>query len=239
MNIEISSPVPKSMKNEVMKSFNHKSVFVSVESSGKVIKAYRVTENDKLKIGSFMMLQDDEEPYVVRIPGYNGRISLFFSDDVRVWRDKTIFNYRPIDIQTIDIDYESNPQASFTYNFLGPGNIQISSKSLNSSIKVSTEVAKSYLTGFASVSFLKQVAPRSKAIFDSLKKQQPFCEIQVKNVVNKINVVKTYRIPVHGKQGEFDPNWMYAVIQNDTVPVIIKYVDFDPIMKEYSDFVKK
>jgi hypothetical protein len=227
------------MKQEVLKSFNHRSILVSIESSGNVIKAYRLTENDNLKIGSFMMLRGDEEPYVVRIPGYDGRISLLFSTDVKVWRDKTIFQYRPADILSIEVDYNSNPRASFGYYFFRPDNIQIKSKSLNQSVTISKEKARDYLNHFASVSFVDQITKGTKAIFDSLKILQPYCEIQVKNIANQINMVKTYRISIPGQHGGFNPNFMYAVIQNDTIPVIIKYVDFDPIMKEYNDFASR
>jgi len=236
-NLEISSPVPKSAKKDVLASFGHKSIAVTIESSDKVLKAFRVAENDSLKLGSFMMLKDDDEPYIVRIPGYEGRISMLFPAQAQIWRDKTIFSYRPGDILSIDVTYQDNPTASFEYAFFGPNQIQIASKKLNKSVKISREIAKNYLTGFASVSYLEQMDNQAKTLIDSLKHQQPYCEIRVKNTENQMNVVKTYRIPVPRQQGKFNPDKMYAVIQNDTVPVLIKYIDFDPIMKEYNDFV--
>jgi len=236
-NLEINSPVPKSFKKDVLASFNRKSISVVIESSDKMLKSFRISENDSLKLGSFMMLQDDEEPYIVRITGFDGHLSMLFPSQTKVWRDKAIFRYRPGDILSIDVTYQANPKASFVYSFFGPNDIQIVSKNLNKSVKINRETAKNYLAGFASVSFVEQLDNHAKNLLDSLNQQHPYCEINVKNIENKISILKTYRIPLAGQNGKFNPDKMYAVIQKDTVPVLIKYIDFDPIMKEYNDFV--
>jgi hypothetical protein len=235
-NLEINSPVPKSARNEVLNNFIHKSVFVKIESADHVLKSYRITEEDSMKLGSIMMLKDDEEPYVVHLRGFNGRISMFFPVDAKIWRDKTIFSYKPGDILSVAVEYPDNPRASFIYSFFGNDNIQVKSKSLNQSIKISRETAKNYLAGFASVSYLETLDNQSKLLFDSLKNQHPYCEIQVKNTTNQVNTLLAYRIPMSQQKGKFNVDKMYAVIQSDTVPVVIKYIDFDPIMKDYSDF---
>ncbi len=235
-NLEINSPVPKSAKKDVSNSFSHQSVFVTIESGSRLLKAYRITEEDSMKLGSVMMLKDDEEPYVVHLPGFDGRISMLLPIDAQIWRDKTIFQYKPGDVLSVEVEYPDNPQASFVYSFFGFDNLEIKSKTLNKSIKISRDAAKNYLTSFASVSYVEQVNKQSKLLFDSLKNQHPYCEIRVKNTSNEINTVKTYRIPIAFEKGKFNYDKMYAVIQKDTVPVLIKYVDFDPIMKGYSDF---
>jgi hypothetical protein len=240
MNLEIKSPIPNSMEKQILQSFNNNVLTVSVESSGKELIAYRIAENNEIKIGSFMMLKDDNEPYVVKIPGYDGRISKLFPCDLQFWRDKTIFRYRPGDVLSVEVNYPDKPISSFVYQFVGAGRIQI--KPLNNNnkpININKETARAFLINFASVSFMEQVKARSHAIFDSLSHQKPYCEIRVTNAATNVNILKTYWIPVHGKKEKFDLYRMYAVHQNDTVPVIVKYTDFDPIMKEYSDFLHK
>jgi hypothetical protein len=235
-SLEINSPVPKSAKKEVLNSFSQHSVFVNIESGTRLLKAYRITEEDSMKLGSVMMLREDDEPYVVHLPGFDGRISMLLPLEAQIWRAKTIFQYKPGDILSVNVEYPDNPQASFVYSFFGFDNLEIKSQALNKSIKISRDAAKNYLIGFASVSYIEQVTKQSKLLFDSLKNQHPYCEIKVKNASNEINTVKTYRIPIAKEKGKFNFDKMYAVIQNDTVPVLIKYVDFDPVMKIYSDF---
>ncbi|HEY4788711.1 MAG TPA: hypothetical protein VIH57_21820 [Bacteroidales bacterium] len=233
---EISAPVAKSMKNAVLKSFKKNAVTVVIESYSKVLKAYQITDNDSLKVGTFMMLRNDNEPYLIHVPGFDGRISKLFPCDLQLWRDKVIFRYGPADIQSIEVDYPANPGESFRYEFLGFNDIEIQSLKGDKKIKISKNAARVYLMNFTSVPYEKPVESRAKEIFDSLRTQKPYCQIEVKNAVNQLNILKAYRISVGSGSGEFDLNRMYAVHQNDTLPLFIKYVEFDPIMKEFSDF---
>jgi len=237
MRFEVNAPVSNSMKPAVLKSFKKEAITIMVESSGKLIRAYRITENDSLKVGSFMMLKDDNDPYLVHVAGYNGRLSKLFPCDMQFWRDKVIFRYRPQDVLSIQVDYPAKPQASFTYQFLGPNDIEIKSTKEKSAIKISKDVARIYLMNFASVPYETQLRYRVNDIYDSLYHQKPYCEIRITNASNQVNKLRTYQIPVSGQKGRFDIYRMYAVHQNDTVPIIIRYADFDPIMKEYSDFL--
>lgn len=233
---EIGAPVSKTMKSAVTKSFEKGALSVEIESSGKVLKAYLIVEDIHSKVGSFMMLRGDDQPYLVKLPGYDGRITKLFPCNQQFWRDNIIFRYSPADILSVDVDYPANSKASFVYQFKGPNGLEIRSKQDNKTVKISKEAARNYLIGFASVSFEMQVRSRSKEIFDSLNHTKPYCQIQVKNAGNQINIIKTYRIAVRSQSSGFDVNRMYAVHQNDTIPVIIKYIDFDPIMKEFDDF---
>jgi hypothetical protein len=236
MNLEIQAPVPNSMKKGALQRFHEKFVHVSVESGGQTLKSYRITENGGMKIGSIMMLAGDKEPYVVKVTGYDGHLSPLFITDPKFWRDKAIFRYQPADILSVEIKYPDHPEASFVYNFQGFGNISVRSLAGNRSVKISKQTARDFLLNFASVLYESMVETRTKQIFDSLSRQKPSCEITIKNAGNQDRKVKTYRIPVQHQEEPFDLNRMYAVLQNDTVPVVVKYTDFDPIMKQYSDF---
>jgi hypothetical protein len=235
MNLEIQAPVPGSMKKEALQGFDKTSVRVLVESQGKTLKSYRITENNGLKIGSVMKLENDNEPYVVKVTGYDGHVSPLFITTPEFWRDKVIFRYSPADIASVEIKYPDHPEASFVYNFQGFDNISIRSLD-NKALKISRETARAFLLNFASVSYESAVKKRAGEIFDSLSMQKPSCEITIKNMQNQERKVKTYRISTTNRKEPFDLNRMYAILQNDTVPVLIKYADFDPIMKQYGDF---
>jgi hypothetical protein len=237
MNMEIDSPVPVSMKKDIHRSFEHKNISVTIESSAGIMKSYEITENDSLKVGSFVRLAGEEDSYLVRVVGYNGRISALFPFNPQFWRDKTIFSYRPADIVSLEVRYPGKPKASFAYHFLGPNRLEIKSLTENKSVNIPKDLARMYLLNYSSVNYERQVNSRAKEIMDSLQHQKPYCEIRVKNVINQEYMVRTYQIPVHGASGKFDIYKMYAVPQNDTVPLMVKFSDFDPIMKEYNDFV--
>lgn len=236
MNLEIKSPVANSLKKAVMNNFGKKAVTVSIESDNKTINAYQITEDDSLRTGSYMMLKGNDEAYLMQVPGFNGRISMLFPCDLQFWRDKTIFKYSPADVLSVSVSYPSRPKASFVYQFVNFNTIEVRSGDGKEVTKIGKETARAYLLNFASVPYEAQVKHRAKQIFDSLHTAKPYCQIQVKTAENEVNVVRTYQIPVQSHDGKFDLNRMYAVHQNDTVPVYVKYADFDPIMKEYADF---
>jgi hypothetical protein len=238
-SIEVSSPVPKSMMNDVLDGFNGRVVSVTIESSGQVIKAFRIAENDSLQIGSFAMLTGDNVPYVVRMAGYDGHVSKLFPIEPLFWRDKMLFSYRLSDILSVEVEYLQHPENSFAYQFLGPGDLKIKSLATNKTIPIDKARARDYLLNFSSLPFQVAEMMPFKINYDSLIFQKPFCEIKVKNTGNQIKTVKTYRMPDLKKSGSYDINFMYALVQDDKMPVIVKYIDLDPIMRKYSDFVSK
>jgi hypothetical protein len=234
--LEISSPVSKTMNDEVTKSFTTDALSVTVESSGEVIKSYRISESDSLRIGSLAILSGDNTPYVVHLTGYDGRITRLFPVDSQFWRDKTLFSYRPADVLSIDVDYSLNPENSFTYQFFGPGDMKIKSLSNNQSVTIDKSKALNFLRNFSSVPFRLVDSKNSTILFDSLNNQKPFCEIKVKDTGNQLKVVKLYQIRDVKNPGRFNVNFMYALVQDDKVPVVVKYIDLDPIMRKFSDF---
>jgi hypothetical protein len=237
--LEVSSPVSRSMNEAVLNSFKTGSVTVTAETSGQVVKSYRISENDSLGIGTFAMLSGDHTPYMIRLMGYNGPITRLFPVNPLFWRDKTIFSYRPADILSIETQYPFHPEYSFDYQFFGPKEIKIKSEINHQAITIDKNTARNYLLGFSSVLFQLIEPERAKVIYDSLILQKPFCEIKVKDTGNRIKDVRAFRIPDPKKSGSFNVNFMYALIQDDKIPVIVKYIDFDLIMRKFQDFASK
>jgi len=50
--------------------------------------------------------------------------------------------------------------------------------------------------------------------------------------------MQAFRIPVPGGTG-YDVNRYLALPAGDSLPLVVKYSDTDPIMKSYRDFLKK
>lgn len=236
MQIEIQSPVPKNKQTAALNTINKNAVKVLIGSDNKTIKSFWIADNDSLQIGSLAKLDDDDEAYIASIPKFEGKLSLLFHTDPKMWRDKSIFRYRPSEIQSIKVMYPDNPKASFMYEFKDFNNILIKSLNTENVINIDKETARGFLMNFSSLSYERPVIKRTRELMDSLNTQKPLCEIVVRNSEDKENKMSIYRIPAGVKKQYFDLNRVYAVIQNDTVPVIVKYTDIDPITKEFADF---
>ena len=237
-HFQISAPVPRKLKKEILQEMNDSATIVSIVSAGDVIKKYRIMDSNALQEGSVAMIDGENDPYVVNTAGFGGRPTVFFTTNTLVWRDRTIFHYTPDEIMAIEINYPDKVSSSFALSFLGDRNILLRSLATNKITKVQKDKAIQFLLNFRSVPFHWIFPEPVKSINDSISHKIPYCEIKVKNVDNQITLVKTFRIPAKDKPGEFNMDKMYAQFQDDSIPVIVKYIDIDPIMKEYADFAK-
>ncbi len=234
--IEVNTPAPKALKNDLISQYTSQPLQVVFFWGNKKPQTLRIVESDSLIQSSVMFTEEENDPYLVKIPSFSGRISLLFPTNPFLFRDKTIFRYQPYEILYVKVEYPSAPDKSFILNVADPSNIQLQQLNGKGRQQVLKEKAVQYMTGFSNVGFefIKETQPFHKA--DSLGKIQPSCIIEVKNVVNQVNQIRTYPIAVKGKGNGFDLHKMYAVIQNDSVPVTVKYADFDLIMKEFGSF---
>lgn len=234
--IEVNTPAPKALKNDLIRQYTSQPLQVVFYRGNKKPQTLRIVESDSLIQSSVMFTEEENDPYLAKIPGFDGRLSLLFPTNPFLFRDKTIFRYQPYEILYVKVEYPSAPDKSFILNVADPSNIQLLQLNGKGRQQVSKEKAVQYMSGFNNVGFefIKEAQPFHKA--DSLGKIQPACIIEVKNVVNQITQIRTYPIAVKGKGNGFDLYKMYAVIQNDSVPVTVKYADFDLIMKEFGSF---
>lgn len=236
--LEIGSPVPNSFRDRVMNSFSRNSTQVLIKSENGREKKFWVADDDSLTIGSFIMDKKDVDPYVAHIPGYNGPLSLLFIVNADRWRENFVFRLPDYDILSVEVAYAETPAESFLLDVTNPAKATLNSLTGNRQLKLDKEKLSDYLMRFSQVPYETISYPMSKEIYDSIKSIRPYCTITLKSIDKQLYKVKTYRINLPGLTKEVDLFKMYAVIQNDSLASIVKYSDFDPIMKEFDDFAR-
>lgn len=237
MNFEVTAPVPKSNLSMVLAKLHNDPITVEIISfDNKVLKKYYVADGDSLHTGSYMLLDGQDKPYVVHLPGFDSRLSMIFNTDPFIWRDRVAFSYQPGQILSVEINYPAQKEASFTLNARSGNQLEVQSTATKAVKKISQDEARTFLMNFAQIPFDWIYTGGLRAISDSLSHQTPFCEIRIKDINNKINLLRTYRIPVAKGVGSFNMDRMYAFQQNDSIPVFVKFVSLDPILKTFSDF---
>lgn len=235
VNLNISSVVSANEKKEILNHMKDSAIEVCITSNTHNVKKFKLIDSPELNGETIALLYGEEEPYIVHYSGFEKPLSYIFTTNIFVWRDRSVFRYTPQEIISLQIDYFQNKESSFRINFddsklsLYPQNSDIKSK-------VAQNKLINYLMNFKDIPFHWIVPERIKFIHDSLENVTPFCSIQIKDIDNKVNKVSLYRIQ-SSRTASFDLNKMYAQFQDDSIPVIIKYVDIDPILKEYSDFL--
>jgi hypothetical protein len=80
---------------------------------GKAVKTYYVGGVTNDELGTILMMEGSEQPYVVHIPGFVGQIRLRFLLGDDNWRDKAIFKEKPEEIQSLSVEYPQRKNESF------------------------------------------------------------------------------------------------------------------------------
>ncbi len=83
------------------------------DASGDKIKGYYVGGAGPGEFGTFMILEDAEQPYVVELPYWDGNVSVRYSYAGDEWRDKALFRAEPEDIRSLSIAYPKQKNQSF------------------------------------------------------------------------------------------------------------------------------
>jgi len=90
--MRIKSPIARSALPNIIKRMAIQNTKIEVFQKYKKIKTIYIGGETQDQLGTFMMIEGAQEPYIVHIPGFNGYLSSRFSCKEHVWRSKQIFN---------------------------------------------------------------------------------------------------------------------------------------------------
>ncbi len=112
--IRLQSRPAQSMIPNMIKTLSTKSTKVELyDKNDKVLKSFYVGGVTPNELGTFMILEGSDNPYIMEIP--YAHVSLkqrFFTGDHK-WRDKTLVEYNPKDILSVSAEYPKRKNKSF------------------------------------------------------------------------------------------------------------------------------
>ena len=112
--LTVQSTSTQAAQEHMVKTLASEGIKVEIyDKKGAKMKCYYVggvTNNEK---GTYMILENAEQPYVVHIPSFVGqlRVRYFLGDDE--WRDRSVFHEKPEQIQSIAVEYPQRKNESF------------------------------------------------------------------------------------------------------------------------------
>jgi Domain of unknown function (DUF4340) len=80
---------------------------------GKPMKTYYIGGVTNDENGTIMIMEGSEHPYVMHIPSFIGSLRVRYLLGDEAWRDRTVFNEKPEDIQEIRVEYPQRKSESF------------------------------------------------------------------------------------------------------------------------------
>ena len=248
-NLEVKSPVARAARENVIKRLATGAVKVEIyqNNDDEPDKVYYVGGATQDKYGTYMLLENSSEPFIMNIPYFSGYLSTRYNIDEYEWRDKMVFNYQFKDIANITVKYPQDNAHSFAITNIGNWNYTL--RLLQNEeliVNYDTTNLNIYLTLFQNVQFESFVRKMDKAYLDSIVSYPPVCIMTVSDMSGKTTKLRVFLKPVpkggfdiDGTPIEYDIDRMYALIDDEREFVTIQYYVFDKLFLTIDNFQKK
>lgn len=239
--IRILTPVAKKYRDQLKQSIQEHSINICIYQKQKLIKSFYVCKDSiEGTTKAYIAKKQKGKLFEVYIPEQLGNVADLFVLREYFWRDNLVFNTSYQVIKSIEINYPQKPTESFTITNVKNKKIVINSI-LSTNEKEITDLKKvfHYFSLFTNLRY-EIFADKENSKVDSILKTQATNIISLHTFSGKKLEIKTFKIPTknkideNGKQIDYDLNVLLALI-NNTDPVIIKYINIDPLLvtKEY------
>ncbi len=219
--VEVKRPVAQKIAESVSSRIETQGVEVRLFVEEKLVRAFNVGGNDS-KTESYIM-DAENGPYVMAIPGYRVYAAGVFEVDAVGWRDKRIFNFSWRNFKGLECTLTSNTEESFMVGISENG-FDI----IDATFKTDTTKLNDYLDAVSLLTANQLLAPGTNDLYDSLTKSPPSVSIKVFDVGNNIYSLDIYE-PLPG-----DPNVVSKT--GDGVLSIFTRQQVSPVLKNRSYF---
>ena len=255
--LAVKAPVSKSIYNTVIKRLASSSVKVEIYQMTprinifnwiklfpheKRTRVYYVGSATPDNMGSFMLMEDSDTPFVVYLPGFRGYVSARFTAYVSDWRDHTIFAKKPAQIKTIQVEFPGESFESFRIDKFGDSDLKLQQLS-NAHIYDGFDTSRviDFINAFRNIRFEESFQNIDFGHKDSIVAQTPVNIITLIDTEGNTQKVSTYRRQnIDGQkdlEGNFQP-WdvdrLYAVNEDSDELLLVQYFVFDPITRPLS-----
>jgi len=213
----------------------------------KLTKVYYVGGPIQSNRGSYMIMEHSSVPFVVYLPGLRGFVTPIYSPIEKYWRDYSIFKKSIQQIESVRMEFPSDPENSFEIKKDANMNMQFISLDDNQPVPLfDTLKVMNFLASFRNINFealLNDLEPRRK---DSILAMTPYCIISLTDISRSTQSIKIYRKGAFpGEMDDFrtpapyDLDRLYALVNDGKDFTLIQYFVFDKILRPKSFFLKQ
>lgn len=241
--VQVKAPLAKAAFNNIIKRMATKSVKIEIYQNNDLVKTYYVGGPNQESNGTYMMIENSATPFITHIEGFEGYLTPRYFVEEYLWRDRSIFNLKPFDIQKITLNNFEDPKQSFEIKALPENKFEVNSPFFKKPLEnYDTLALRQYLLAFQNINYEAIVYDYSKEKIDSVIRSQPVFELSVTDKKNVKTSIKAFYIKAQagtenedGTVRKWDIDRLYALIDNENL-VFIQYFSFDPLLKKISYF---
>lgn len=251
-DLRIQLPIPESMHNTAMGILASVGIKTEIYAGDQLIQTLYVGSETPDKTGTFMLLEGEDEPYSIHIPGFVGFLTpRFFLSEIK-WRNKLLFDIPYHQLQQVEITYPGNPSHSFQYDYALFNSLGKILNAAKRPVDADTQQVKYFAHAFLQkyVEGYYEDSTFTPAERDSLFQLNPYCIIRYRtfNEKEKDFTVTLYYKPLGGRTKErydeqgrlldIDPEKFYARI--DGIPQVASVQEYAlrPILRKAGELIR-
>jgi hypothetical protein len=245
--VEMKAPIGIGTRENILKDLAARGIKVEIYTNDdEPDKVYYVGGPTPDNSGTYMALENDgdfSDPYITHIPAFNGYLTTRYIVLDYKWRSSAIFKSAYSEINSVKVEYFQKPEDSFEIIKSENGAIVLKSLKFNSPVaNYDSITVKEYLVNYSNIHFEAFEKMKSETR-DSILASPKFFSISLTDKNGKTNTVVAY--PIKAKAGavdlegnpiDYDPDRMYAKINEEQDLALIQYFTFDKLMKPLSWF---
>ncbi|MEI7503075.1 MAG: hypothetical protein WCJ61_07310 [Paludibacter sp.] len=258
-DLHIKEPVSRAGRNTIIKWLAEKSTKVEIYQTvyrinlfnkiklfphEKLTKVYYVGDETQNNMGTFMLLEGSEEPFVVYVPSFRGYLSPRYTALESDWRKHILFELKIGDIKSVKIEYPATPESSFEISRFNK-DFEIKSLLSNKIINgFDTMKVVEYMSSFSSVGFESFLNDMKKSDKDSIASHKPMAILTVTDITGKSTSLKAFlKLAEFGSVDEItnqpitiDRDRFYGLINDDKDFILLQYYVLNSILQPSSYF---
>lgn len=207
----------------------------------KLTRIFYVGDHTQDNLGTYMLMEGAENPYIVYLPHFRGFISLRFSPKPDDWKSHRIFNHRLADIQQVTVAFTREPEQSFEVKVEDAlGNYSLK-KLADDSVLPAYDTLKllNFLTSFRDIRFEARLNKELSPVkIDSVLNSPSLYEITLLDNDDRATYIKMFEkkaaseedtgLPLSQIPTDYDR--MYALVNDGEDFVLIQYYVFDKVL---------
>ena len=232
--VEVYQIVPRINLFDKIKLFYHE----------KRTKVFYVGDATMDSSGTFMLKEGADKAYIVYIPSFRGFITTRFTANPDDWRDHTIFHENMADIQSVEVDFNEDPEGSFRIDNIGKHQYKLTRLCDNKDLPYDTLKVINFMSSFSDLRFealFTNTLPQER--IDSITSSPFLHYIVVTDKDGNKQDMRTFKKLVmsslHDMSGEFgdvDRDRMYALVNDSKDFVLIQNYVFDKVLHDVRYF---
>ncbi|MDA3910718.1 MAG: hypothetical protein PF448_05110 [Bacteroidales bacterium] len=243
--VEVYSPVPKTRQEYVIRDLASNGIKCEIYQSGKKVKTYYVGGVTQDNLGTYMLLENSAEPFIVSIPGFSGYLTTRYSTSEKEWVSKRVYSYSFNQIASVEVEYPNEPSQS--YKMVNGGNNYFELIRLDNKlpvVKFDTVKVKQQIGRFKKVGF-EFIVPEDfqSQRLDSVRQYTPIYTFNVTDVSGNSRKLECYARPnrdeLKNDEGipyENDIERLYGVFDDQLV--VMQYYTTDMLTMRLNYFLE-